>query len=65
MCNHLLQDSHCTINLPSSVAWQMQRVLSLERLLRSVDGVVKPASVVAVGDALKVLEKLEKGSYSP
>jgi hypothetical protein len=50
------------MGLPSSVEWQTQRVLSLERLLRSVDGVVKPASVFVVGEALKEFEKFEKGS---
>lgn len=40
----------------------MQRVLSIERLLRSVEGVVKPASVLVAGDALK---ELLKGSNGP
>jgi hypothetical protein len=43
----------------------MQRVHSLDRLLRSVDGVVKLASVFAAGEALMELEKLEKGSKWP
>lgn len=60
ICSHLLQDSHCTMGRPSSAEWQTQRVLSLERLLRSVEGVVKPPSAVVVGDGLK---ELLKGSY--
>jgi hypothetical protein len=54
MCNHLLQLSHCTIGWPSSVPWQTHRVLSVERLLRSVDGVVRPS---VLGEPLKVLVK--------
>lgn len=43
MCSHLLQLSHCTIGWPSSVPLQTHLVLSVERLLRSVDGVVSPS----------------------
>lgn len=57
MCNHLVQDSHWTIGRPSSIPLQTQRVLSLERLLRSVDGVVREVSVVFPGEPLKQLLK--------
>jgi hypothetical protein len=52
-CNHLLQASHCTIGLPSSSTSpsQTQRVLSFDRVLHSVDGVV-----VVDGEWLKVFE---------
>ena len=49
-CNHLLQASHCTIGLPSSIPSQTQRVLSFDRVLHSVDGVV-----VVDGEWLKEL----------
>jgi hypothetical protein len=54
MCNHLVQLSHCTIGWPSSMPLQMHRVLSLERLLRSVEGVVSPS---VLGEPPKALEK--------
>jgi hypothetical protein len=62
MCSHLLHDSHCTIGRPSSDELQTQRVLSVDRLLRSVDGVVRPPSVLVAGDALN---EFGKGSYRP
>ena len=54
MCNHLVQLSHCTMGRPSSLPLHTQRVLSLERLLRSVEGVVRSS---VVGDPLKEFEK--------
>lgn len=54
MCSHLLQLSHCTIGWASSVPWQTHLVLSAERLLRSVDGVVSPS---VLGEPLKELVK--------
>jgi hypothetical protein len=52
ICSHLLHDSHCTIGLLSSstTPLQMQRVLSLDVLLLSVECVV-------VGEPLNELEK--------
>jgi hypothetical protein len=52
-CSQFLQDSHWTIGWPSSCRLQTQRVLSLEMLLRSVDGVVRPS---VLGEPLKELE---------
>jgi hypothetical protein len=43
MCDHLLQLSHCSNGRPSSGPLQTQRVISLERLLLSVEGVVSPS----------------------
>jgi hypothetical protein len=40
----------------------MQRVLSFERLLRSVEGVVNPGSVLVAGEPLK---EFVKGSKWP
>jgi hypothetical protein len=42
-CDHLLQLSHCSSGRPSSGLLQIQRVLSVERLLLSVEGVVSPS----------------------
>jgi hypothetical protein len=52
MCSHLLQDSHWTIERPSSPPLQTQRVLSPDMLLRSVDGVA-----LLAGEAIKELLK--------
>ena len=60
MCSHLLHDSHWIMGCPSSAELQTQRVLSPDMLLRSVEGVVRPASVLAVGDALKELKGIDK-----
>jgi hypothetical protein len=55
ICSHFVQDSHWIMGPPSSAELQTQRVLSPELLLRSVDGVVRLASVA--GDPLKELVK--------
>lgn len=60
MCSHLSQDSQQIMGRPSSPELQTQRVVSEERLLRSVEGVVRPVSAVLAGEALKALLK---GSY--
>lgn len=49
MCSHLLHDSHWTMERPSSPPLQTQRVLSPDKLLRSVEGVV----ALLVGEAMK------------
>lgn len=59
MCSHLLQLSHWIIGLPSSMPLHTHRVLSLEMLLRPVDGVAMPS---VRGEAWK---EFEKGSYWP
>lgn len=62
ICSQFLQLSHNIMGRPSSVPLHTQRVDSLDRLLRSVDGVFSVESEVYAGEALNELVNGSNGA---